>query len=177
MNSNELNRRLRYALMLDDAQVMDLFALVSHEASPELVAAWRLKEGESGFLVCPAQAVKCMLDGLIIQRRGVRENADARPENKKNTALADTGKQSEDAHTLDNNLVLKQLKIALMLKTDDMLALVKEGGGSIGKGELGAFLRNPSARNYRRCGDQALRWFLNGLASRRQATDISGKKA
>ena len=66
----------------------------------------------------------------------------------------------------DNNVVLKQLRIAFKLRTDDVHNLIVRGGGRITKSETGALFRNPSARNFRRCGDQVLRWFLKGLGER-----------
>jgi len=68
---------------------------------------------------------------------------------------------------IDNNEVLKRLRIALSLKADEVGALINAGGGKLGKSEVNALFRNPSARNYRRCGDQVLRWFLTGLAKKR----------
>jgi uncharacterized protein YehS (DUF1456 family) len=43
---------------------------------------------------------------------------------------------------------------------------VQKNGLTVSKTELGAFFRRPSHRNYRDCGDQVLRAFLKGLASR-----------
>ena len=104
-----------------------------------------------------------MLDGLIIQRRGPRDDGKTEAVS---TVPSDALDNNRDA--LDNNEVLKQLRIALSLKAEDVHALIKHGGGRLGKSEVNALFRKPSARNYRRCGDQVLRWFLTGLANQRR---------
>ena len=69
---------------------------------------------------------------------------------------------------MDNNIVLKQLRIALSLRSDDVHAILQEGGSSMTASEAGALFRKPDARNYRKCGDQVLRQFIAGLVKRRE---------
>lgn len=189
MDNNDCYRRIRYALQLDDAEAYRLITIGSEQASesitPELVAAWRLKEGEEGFSACPDSAIIAMLNGLVKDRRG--PPPEAKPSDRPATQAApgvsgvwDNAKarkaaqMAEEPLALSNNLILKQIRIALSFKSDDVHDLIVAGGGRLGKNEVGAFFRNPQARNYRRCGDQVLRWFLNGLASRR---DTSGTQS
>ena len=171
MDINDLNRRVRYAFSLDDADVLSALQLARYEAPAESVTAWRLKEGDAGFQPCPAGALYALLDGLIVQRRGAREPSQANQRDTEATTAEATieanTKSPED--TIDNNEVLKRLRIALSLKTDEVGDLITQGGGKLGRSEVNALFRKPSARNYRRCGDQVLRWFLSGLAKNRQS--------
>lgn len=64
---------------------------------------------------------------------------------------------------LTNNDILKKLRIALKLKDDDIIKILKEVDFEIGKSELSAIFRDENHSNYRPCGDQLLRNFLNGL--------------
>ncbi len=64
---------------------------------------------------------------------------------------------------MTNNDVLKKLRIALKLKDTDILETLKLSGFEISKAELNAFFRKPDHRNYKECGDQVLRRFLDGL--------------
>ena len=64
---------------------------------------------------------------------------------------------------MTNNDVLKKLRIALKLKDTDILETLKLSGFEISKTELNAFFRKPDHRNYKECGDQILRRFLDGL--------------
>ncbi len=164
MDSNDLNRRVRYALMLDDADVAKMLSLAGFESQSDDIVSWRLKEGEEGYVACPPVALRAMLDGLIVERRGPREGdvvEVATP------AGGTAAPRSRSADLIDNNEVLKQLRIALSLKSDDVHALIEQGGGKITKSEVGALFRKPAARNFRQCGDQVLRWFLAGLAEQR----------
>jgi uncharacterized protein YehS (DUF1456 family) len=64
---------------------------------------------------------------------------------------------------LTNNDILKKLRVALELKDDDVVKILKLSDFEITKSELNALYRNPTHPNYKECGDQLLRNFLNGL--------------
>ena len=64
---------------------------------------------------------------------------------------------------LSNNDVLKKLRVALKLRDDDIVKILRLVNYEIGKTELSAFFRDEDHTNYRPCGDQVLRNFLNGL--------------
>jgi uncharacterized protein YehS (DUF1456 family) len=67
---------------------------------------------------------------------------------------------------MTNNDILKKLRIALELKDTDIIEILKLAGFEITKAEVSALFRNPDHRNYKVCGDQILRNFLNGLIIR-----------
>ena len=60
-------------------------------------------------------------------------------------------------------MIFRKLKIALNLKDEDILEILKLVDLRIGKHELSAFFRNPSQSQYRPCQDQFLRNFLHGM--------------
>ena len=62
-----------------------------------------------------------------------------------------------------NNIILKKLKIALSLKSDDMLQIFKLAGLELSSSELSAVFRKEDHKNYRECGDKYIRNFLKGL--------------
>lgn len=153
MDTNDYIRRIRYALKVDDAEALRLIKLGGATVTLEVISGWRMKEGDGGFLVCPESMLLAFLDGLVIDRRGPPPSSPYR--------------KPKSAERFDNNTVLKQLRIALSLRTDDVYDAIQAGGGRMRKSEVGAFFRNSDARNYRRCGDQVMRWFLAGLTSAR----------
>jgi len=157
LDTNDYFRRIRYAIQLDDAEALRLVVLGREKASLDDMAAWRIKEGEDGFTACPDAVVHALLDGLILDRRGPPPDAGAKAINR--------------LKQIDNNTVLKQLRIALSLRTDDVCDIIQLGGGCLGKSEVGALFRKSDARNYRKCGDQVARWFLAGLAKRRDSNE------
>jgi len=64
---------------------------------------------------------------------------------------------------LTNNDILKKIRVALELKDEDIVKILKLADFEISKSELNALYRKPDQANYKECGDQLLRNFLNGL--------------
>ncbi len=64
---------------------------------------------------------------------------------------------------LTNNEVLKKLRVALQLRDDDIIEILKLVDFNISKTELNAFFRKIDHTNYMPLEDQILRNFLNGL--------------
>jgi len=66
---------------------------------------------------------------------------------------------------LTNNDILKKLRVALELKDEDIVHILKLAEFEVTKSELTALFRKPDHPNYKECGDQLLRNFLNGLVT------------
>ncbi|MEC5166890.1 hypothetical protein RCH18_002639 [Flavobacterium sp. PL11] len=64
---------------------------------------------------------------------------------------------------MTNNDIFKKLRVALMLRDDQIVEILELVDFRITKSELGAFFRDEKHENYVECGDQVLRNFLNGL--------------
>ncbi|WP_420029431.1 DUF1456 family protein [Pectobacterium carotovorum] len=90
------------------------------------------------------------LNGLILQKRGQDENQPAPQFERKMT----------------NNIILKKLRVAFSLKTDDIQAILQAQNFRISVPEVTAMMRAPDHKNYRTCGDQVIRYFLKGLTAR-----------
>jgi len=64
---------------------------------------------------------------------------------------------------LTNNDVLKKIRVALKLRDNDIVEILKLVDFRISKSELNAFFRKEDHPKYMECKDQILRNFLNGL--------------
>jgi len=64
---------------------------------------------------------------------------------------------------LTNNDILKKLRVALQLRDVDIIDILKLVDFKVTTTELGALFRKEDHPNYKECGDQILRNFLNGL--------------
>ena len=64
---------------------------------------------------------------------------------------------------MNNNDIFKKLRVALKLRDDEIVDILKLVDFRISKSELGAFFRKEDHPKYMECGDQVLRNFLNGL--------------
>jgi len=149
MTNNDLLRRLRYALSLNCEIIAELCTLGGHVIGPIEVLNLLKKEDETGFVVCADKVMGAFLDGLIISRRGAH---DLKPGSAKAADMA-----------LNNNLILRKLRIALELNDEAMLAVLGKAGVQLSKPELSAMFRTEGHRNYKPCGDQFLRNFIRGL--------------
>ena len=67
---------------------------------------------------------------------------------------------------LSNNEILKKLRIALELRDEEMNAVFELSDFVVTKAELSSFFRKEGHRNYRKCPEQVLRKFIQGLAKR-----------
>lgn len=152
MTNNDILRRLRYALKYNNSTMAEIFRLAGHEIKTFEVDHLLKKEDEAGYVDCADAVMAMFLDGLVLYRRGAQDD---RPEQPRNPDV-----------TLTNNAILKKIRIALELKEEDMLAIMKLAGVNISRSELSALFRRPEQKNYKACGDQFLRNFLQGLAVR-----------
>jgi uncharacterized protein YehS (DUF1456 family) len=64
---------------------------------------------------------------------------------------------------MSNNDILKKLRVALHLRNDDIIKILSLVDFRITETELGALFRSDDHPNFKPCGDQILRNFLNGL--------------
>jgi uncharacterized protein YehS (DUF1456 family) len=163
MNNNDILTRLRYALDLKDAEMVEIFGLGGIEITRDDVQAIlsKVKNHEADEEEFQENDYKKKLDnktlesflnGLITFKRGASDS-------EKPVQLT-----MNDRNV--NNILLKKVKIALTLTSDDMLDILSDTGTILSKSELSAVLRKEGHRNYKECGDRYARNFLKGLAMR-----------
>ncbi len=146
MNNNDVVRRLRYTFNLSDSKMIAIFALADHSVSRKQISEWLKKDDDPDFQNCNDTELAIFLNGLINDRRGKKEGAQPEPEKR-----------------LNNNIIFRKLKIAFQLKDNDILEILELVRLKMSKHELSAFFRKPNHVNYRKCKDQVLRNFLNGM--------------
>ncbi|MDR3541138.1 MAG: DUF1456 family protein [Desulfosporosinus sp.] len=177
MDNNDILIRLRYALDLRDTEMVKIFKLGGIELTEEEVRKTLIKskdtyryynvgeepdeidqiEGKEENIKCKNSTLESFLNGFIIFKRGKQ---DAKPEQPERPVL----KNNENPNL--NNILLKKLKIALSLTSDDIIDILRETGVIVTKGELSALLRKEGHKNYKECGDKYARNFLKGLAKK-----------
>ncbi len=72
---------------------------------------------------------------------------------------------------VNNNIILRKLRIAFEMRDTDMVSVMRAVKFKITKSEINSLFRNPSHKNYTQCGDQFMRNFLKGLAMRVRPTE------
>ncbi len=78
---------------------------------------------------------------------------------------------------MNNNDILKKLRVALQLRDDQIVEILELVDFRISKGEIGNFFRAEDHPKYVECGDQILRNFLNGLVIYLRGTKENPKNA
>ncbi|RFU69232.1 DUF1456 family protein [Bacillus sp. V59.32b] len=167
MDNNDILIRLRYALDIKNTDMVEIFKLGGIEATKAEVLKMLTKsndgyhdevdvdeaENEENVKINNMK-LESFLNGLIIFKRGKQEPKPGQPD-----SPALPLKTNESI----NNILLKKLKIALALTSEDMIDILDKAGVTITKGELGALLRKQGHKNYKECGDKYARNFLKGL--------------
>jgi uncharacterized protein YehS (DUF1456 family) len=146
VNSNDIIRRLRYTFGFSDSDMIDIFGLAGHKVTRSQISNWLKKDDDPAFQDLDDYQLAVFLNGFIIHKRGMKE-----------------GKPAAAEKRLNNNIVLRKLKIALNLKDEGILEILGQVERNISKHELSAFFRKPDQPQYRPCQDQILRNFLHGM--------------
>lgn len=146
MDNNDLLRRIRYTFDLNDAQMLEVFSLAENPVTRAQISDWLKKDDDESFCKLSDRHLAVFLNGFIVLKRGRAEGPIPEPED-----------------SLNNNLILRKLKIALNLRDEGLLQVFKLAGTHLSKHELSAFFRKPGHMHYRVCKDQYLRHFMQGL--------------
>ncbi|MES5924851.1 DUF1456 family protein [Bacillus cereus group sp. MG9] len=169
ISNNDILIRVRYALDIKDTDMVEIFKLGGVEVTKEEVRKILTKLKNSYYdevddidvveydyeIKCNNVMLESFLNGFITFKRGKQ---DPKP------GQSDRQAMSLKSNGSVNNLVLKKLKIALSLTSEDMLDILEDVGVIVTKGELSALLRKEGHKNYKECGDRYARNFLKGLA-------------
>lgn len=151
-------RELFNALQLSEARVVEVFALGGAKVTAE-EAEVLCQTADNGQSTRGSEGwLRQFLDGLIVAKRGPRAE----------------GKAAVEHVHLNQNEVLKKLRIAWTLKEDEVLATLEAGGCKLGKRELGALFRKRGNKHYRVAGDDVVFGFIAGLGARVEAGDLPG---
>ena len=162
IDNNDILIRLRYALDIKNTEMVEIFQLGGIDLTKEEVLKVLTKSQDQdefeeeivedeNHIPCDDEMYESFLNGFITFKRGKQEPRTGQPE------------RPELTYEHVNNLLLKKVKIALSLTSEEMIEILDEAGVVITKGELGAILRREGHKNYRICGDRYARNFLKGL--------------
>ncbi len=146
MTNNDILKRLRYVFNFNDTAMIEIFQLAELTTNRSQVSNWLKKEEEADYVAMNDVELAIFLNGLIIKNRGKRD-----------------GEQPEPEVFLDNNNILKKLKIALSLKSEELLAIFQLVDIELSAHQLSAFFRNSNHIQFMTLNDQYLRNFMMGL--------------
>ena len=168
MNNNDILVKLKQALHIKDIDMVEIFKLGGVELSEEEVQKMLIESKESNAddidnqeveesIKCKNGTLESFLNGLITFKRGER---DSKPGQSEIPSLSIIGNKNI------NNIMLKKLKIALSLSSQDMLDIFKDAGDLLTKDELSNFFRKEGHKHYKKCDDKHAAKFLEGIDKR-----------
>jgi len=171
MENNDVIRRFRYALNISDATMVNIFKMAECKIEKTELLNLLKKKGEPGYAACSTDLLERFFDGLILYNRGAQSDNSSEREassfqGEKENPYRQQVKVAPATESLENNLILKKIRIALDLKQEDMMEIFRLGEVKMAKGEFTALFRKKGHKNYKECGDQYLKKFLEGLAIR-----------
>ncbi|MCL4105800.1 UNVERIFIED_CONTAM: hypothetical protein GTU68_028677 [Idotea baltica] len=146
MNNNDVLRNIRFTFDLNDDKMMKMCSYDTYEATRTEISAWLKRDDDPDFVEIPDKNLSIFLNSFIEKKRGKKEGVVLKPDK-----------------YLNNNIILRKLKIALNLKVEEMVEIYKYVGMRVSIHEINAFFRKPEQRQYRKCLDQFLRKFLHGI--------------
>ncbi len=145
MNNNEVVKRLRYILDVDDSVLKEYFALGGCKLDDTSLQALLKSESDDAFQSCSDEQLTRFLDGLIIYRRG-------------------PSKQGRNPVALTNNVILKKVRIALELEARDLDNAFMLADYELSPHEISSLFRKPGTKHYIECSDEVFERFFNGLS-------------
>jgi len=122
MDNNNVLRRIRYIFDFNDSRMISIFHLGGLEVTRAKVSDWLKRDDDPAYIECEDIQLASFLNGLIIHKRGKKE-----------------GPEPESEKFLSNNLILKKIRIALALKSDDILDIMASIDFPMNKPELSSY--------------------------------------
>lgn len=147
MSTNDALRTLRYILNVPDKVMCEIAELGGIKISLNDMASYLAKEDEPSFVKCPDRQASHFLNGLVIFKRGADPTRPPAPLDL----------------PVDNNVILKKVRVAFQLTDEDIVNRLEKEGLLIRKSEFTAFFRKKDHPKYRPVGDQILRYLLKSF--------------
>lgn len=145
MRTNKILARIAKALYLNVNDIVHIYELEEFPKSKEEIRALLQDEHSKKFKEASYEDLGIFLDGLVSKKRGKLD------------------KPNEEEQALNNNLILKKLRVALNLKSHEMVMVFALNDIDMSPSQINAFFRKEDHKNYRPCTDKMLFDFLDGL--------------
>lgn len=146
-NTNEILYRIQKALSLTTEEMLKAYELEEYTMDEKHLKSLLKRRQEKDFVPATFEELGVFLDGLITLKRGASSNK--------------TGE--DEAVELNNNLILKKLRIALNLKEPETEIIFGLADVTLSKQQLSSLFRKEGHKNFKPCSDELLMAFLYGL--------------
>lgn len=147
IDTNEVLYRTTKALNFSEKELLEAFTLEEYKMDISHLNRLLKRRLEKDFMLCSYEELGIFLDGLVTLKRG--------PSPKRNI--------NNDEIELTTNLILKKLRIALELKEHEVEIIFGLGEVTLSKQQLASLFRKEEHKNFKKCSNDLLLSFLEGL--------------
>ncbi len=154
MNNTDRLIKISNALGFEAIDIVEMFELSDVEISEKEVEYIFADNGEKQI---PYEKLEAFLNGIIVFNRG---EATLKPGQEKRQPMQIADPRSS------NNVVLKKLKIAFSLSSEDMLELIRSANVEVSKDKLSSLFRKEGHKNYKFCQDIYVEGLLKALSEK-----------
>ena len=145
-STNEILYRIQKALNLTTEEMLKAYELEEYKMDASHLNSLLKRRQDKDFVPASYEELGVFLDGLVTLKRG--------PSPKKT---------DDEAVELTNNLILKKLRIALNLKEPETEIIFGLADVELSKQQLSSLFRKEDHKNFKKCSDELLMAFLDGL--------------
>lgn len=154
MNNTDRLIKISNALSFETLDIIEMFELSGVVISEDAVEHLFKDNDEKQIQY---ELLEAFLNGIIVFNRGETQLKPGE-EKRKPAAIADPRST--------NNIVLKKLKIAFSLSSEDMLNFIQSGGVVVSKDKLSALFRKEGHKSYKYCKDVYVEGLLKSLSEK-----------
>ncbi len=145
MKPSEVIKYIKDALNLNRAQIMHIYQLENFDITEDRLDSILKNRRKQNSSNATYEELGVFLDGLIAYKRGI------------------VNEPSDDEVILDNNLILKKLRVALNLKEFELFLIFELVDYKISKSTLKDMFRSYEHPKFKECSNSTLKAFLEGL--------------
>jgi len=146
LKTDKILKKIVEALSLKNDEIQAIFRLENHPIEIDYISNMLLDDKKEDFISCSYNELGLFLDGLISSKRG-----------------ASTSSRKDEIIELSNNVILKKIRVALELKSSELVILFALVDIELKVHEINSLFRKEGTKNYKSCSDELLYKFLEGL--------------
>jgi uncharacterized protein YehS (DUF1456 family) len=147
MKINDILFKIKTALSLENARLLEAYALLEYEMSKEHLNNILKKHQDKGYEEATYEELGIFLDALVTLKRGP----------------SDKTQDEDEVVELTNNLILKKIRVAMELKEVELVIIFALAEVTLTKRQIGSLFRKEGCKNFKACSDELLMAFLDGL--------------
>ena len=146
LSTNDILYKIKNALHLSKEDILKAYELEAFKMDPEHLDNLLKPRSNRNFELCSYEELGVFLDGLVTLKRGPSPH-----------------KGRDEDVELTNNLILKKLRAAMELKEHELQMIFALVDVELSKQQLSALFRKEGHKNFKKCSDEILEAFLEGL--------------